>query len=113
MGGKTGGWFDGAGSTDGEKDSAVIESGKDFVEMKWGFAEPADVRADFSATRAPGNFCRGFVEVGVVERRTGAGIAAAFEELAMHVEDAAGTRLFVEIVDVLGAEKKAILEGLF
>lgn len=55
VGGETGGGLDGAGSADGEEDGAVVESGEDFVEVEWSFAEPADVGSDFSAAGAARN----------------------------------------------------------
>src|ERR1700757_4649134 len=81
--------------------------------MEGSFAEPADVRPDLAAAGAAGNFGWTFVEIDVIEGRKRAGVAAAFEELTVHMKDAAGTGLLVEIVDILGAEKKTIGDGVF
>jgi len=113
MGGKTGGGLDGARGADGEENSALVERGEDFVEMEGSFAEPADVRPDLSSAGAARDFDRGFIKVGVVEGCTGTGVATALEEFAVHVEDAAGAGLLVEIVDILRAEKETILQGFF
>lgn len=111
--GKTCRGLDGAGSADGKKNSAVIESEKNTIEFEGSFPEPADVRADGSATGAARKFEGRLVEGRIVERRAGAGIATALEKFTMHVNDAAGAGLLVEIVDVLGAEEKTIREGAF
>lgn len=111
--GVTGGGLDGAGSADSNKNSALVHSGKTFVKLERSFAEPADVWADFSAARAARNFDRRFVEIDVGEGRKRAGVAAAFEEFAVHVKDAPGPGLLVEIIYVLGAEKETIGERCF
>src|SRR6516164_2754892 len=103
---EAGSGFDTAGSADGEEEHRLIESGKNAIEVERGFAEPADVRADFAAARARREFAWGFVELSVVERGTGAGVAAAFEEFAVHVHDARGACLLVKVVDVLCAEEE-------
>jgi hypothetical protein len=59
------------------------------------------MRADLSATRAKRDFV---VDICVVEGHSTA-LAPALEQLAMHVERT-GSRLLVQIVDVLRAEKE-------
>jgi hypothetical protein len=81
--------------------------------MEGSFAEPADVRPDSAAAGAAGNFGGRFVEVDVIEGGKRAGVAPAFEELTVHMEDAAGTGPLVEIVDILGTEKKSTGDGVF
>ena len=110
---EAGGGFDAAGSADGEEERRFIESGENAIEVERSFAKPADVRADFATAGARGKFARGFVEFDVVERRTGAGVAAAFEEFAVHVHDARGACLLVKVVDVLCAEEETIGQGVF
>jgi hypothetical protein len=44
----------------------------------------------------------------VVEWEAGASLATALEELSVHVNEARRTRLLVQIVDILRAEKEAI-----
>lgn len=112
MSSEAGSGLDGAGSADGEEDLAIVESSKNAIEMKWSLAKPADVRPDFAAAGAQRKFGRGFVELRVVERRPRAGIAAAFEELSVHVNDVRGASLFVEIVDILRAEEQTVGERL-
>ena len=52
VGDKAGGGLDIAGSTDGHEDSAIFESCKDLLQMKWRFAEPTDMGADLAAAGA-------------------------------------------------------------
>ena len=110
---EAGGGFDAAGSADGEEERRFIESGENAIKVERSFAKPADVRADFATAGARRKFARGFVEFDVVERRTGAGVAAAFEEFAVHVHDARGACLLVKVVDVLCAEEETIGQGVF
>src|SRR5574337_770480 len=72
------------------------------------FAEPADVRPDASAAGAARDLA--LVSLPVVEGRTVAGVAAALEQLAMHVRDALRARLFVKIVHILGAEEQPLTD---
>ena len=110
---EAGSGLDTAGSADGKEERRFFECGKNAFEVEWGFAKPADVRANSAAAGAERKFAWRFVELRVLERRTGAGVAAAFEQFAMHVNDAGGAGLFVEMIDVLGAEKKTIGERVF
>ncbi len=76
-------------------------------------AEPADVGADAPATFAVRNLAGLLVQFVIGECGARATIAAALEELAMHVDEARGSSLLVQIVDVLGNEHEAIAELLF
>ncbi|MGC2506889.1 MAG: hypothetical protein WA369_09535 [Candidatus Acidiferrales bacterium] len=120
MGDEAGGGFDDAGGADGDEDGAEAEGLKDFVHAERGFAEPADVRANATAAMAarelggPSLRTAGkFVGIRVVEGRLFAGVAAAFEKFAVHVDDADRASLFVEIVDILRAEVQAVAEAFF
>lgn len=106
--GETGGGLDGAGSADGQEDATVIECRKDAAEFIRSLAEPANMGTDFTAAGAARDFARRFVQGGVVKRRTVTGIATAFEEFTVHVNDAPGASLLVEIVDILSAQEEAI-----
>ena len=53
------------------------------------------------------------VGIRVVEGRLWARVAAAFEKFAVHVDDADRAGLFVEIIDILGAEVEAVAEAAF
>jgi len=55
MGGKTGGGLDAAGGSDCDEEGTLIECAKDWLEFKWGLAEPADVRADLAPAGAAWN----------------------------------------------------------
>src|SRR5215469_13298381 len=110
---KAGSGLDTAGSADGQEERGLIEGRENAFEVEWGFAKPADVRANSAAAGAERKLGWRFVELRVLERRTGAGVAAAFEQFAMHVNDASGSGLLVEMIDVLGAEKKTIGERVF
>jgi hypothetical protein len=62
------------------------------------------------AARNPSwRFVAGIVE----ERRPPAGVATAFEKLAMHVKNMSGSGFFVQVVHVLRAEEEAIFELAF
>lgn len=105
------GRLDGAGSADGEEDGAVVESGVNFVHIVGNFAEPADVRTNLSATFATWESGgRLVVELSVFKGRAGTGIAAGFEEFAVHVNHAGGTAALVKVVDILGAKEQAVLQ---
>ncbi len=80
------------------------------VEVEGHFAEPADVRANPAAAFAAWNFGGRVVGAGVVKGRQAAGIATALEQLAVHVDDAGRAAPLVEIIDVLRAEKQAVLQ---
>ena len=112
MRGEAGGRFDTAGSPDGQEERRFIESGEDAIEVERGFSKPADVRANFASAGAERKFAWGFVELYVFERQAGAGVAAALEEFAVHVNYALGTSLLMEIVDVLRAQEQATGEGI-
>lgn len=109
--GETGGRFDGARSADGEKYSAAIECGKNALQVVGNFAEPADVRTNFSAAGTTRKFRSRFVEGSVFERWARARLTAALEEFAVHVVDALGAGFFVKVIDILRAEEKTIGEG--
>ena len=112
MSSEAGGGLDGAGGANGQEDRRIVESSKNEIEMKGSLAKPADVRPDFAAAGAQRKFVRGFVELRVFERRPRARITAAFEKLSVHVNDARGASLFVEIVDILRAEEQTAGERL-
>ena len=112
MSSEAGSRLDGAGSANGQEHRRIVESSKNEIEMKWSLAKPADVRPDFAVAGAQRKFGRGFVELRVVKRPPRTGIAAAFEELSVHVNDARGASLFVEIVDILRAEEQTAGERL-
>jgi hypothetical protein len=113
VGRETGGGLDGAGCADGQEDRATVEGGKDAIEFEGSFSEPTNVWTDLATAGATGKLSRRFVEGKVFERGKKAGVAATFEKFAVHVEDALRASLFMEIVDVLGAEEEAIRDGLF
>ena len=85
---------------------------KDAVQFVGYFPEPADVRADFASALAARYLRWGFVAGVIGERRPPASVAAALEKLAVHVKNVARSRLFVEVVDVLGAEEQAVRQPL-
>lgn len=104
--------LDNSRRADRSKQCARVERACDLVEAIGHFSEPANVRPDSSTAIAARNFGRRLVRACVVKRRTTAAFAAALEELAMHVNDAARTRLFVQAVDVLGAKEQAVSQRL-
>ena len=61
----------------------------------------------------PGSSEGWIVGARVRERRFLTRVAAALEELAVHVDDADRAGLFVEIIDILGAEVEAVAEAAF
>src|SRR5215469_8590120 len=74
---KAGSGLDTAGSADGQEERGLIEGRENAFEVEWGFAKPADVRANSAAAGAERKLGWRFVELRVLERRTGAGVAAA------------------------------------
>lgn len=108
--GKTGGRLNAAGGADSDEDGTIIECAKNLIEIERSLTKPADVRADFAPAGAAWNLAGRFVKRGVRERREGTGVATALEEFTVHVENALRARLLVKIVDVLRAEKKAVLQ---
>jgi hypothetical protein len=103
------GWLNYARCADSHEDRAFVQSAEDAIQLERHFAEPADVRANPSPAVAPGKLGWRIVGVGVAERRSGATIAAAFEEFAVHVDDIPRPCLLVQVIHVLRAEEQAIL----
>src|SRR5512143_1418499 len=108
VGYETGGGFDHARCSDGCEDGTRIKSGEDAVEFVGHLPEPADVRPDSASARTARDFRGRFVAGFIRKRRTAARIAPGLKELSVHVQNAFRSGLFVEIVDVLSAEKEAI-----
>ncbi len=113
VGDEAGGGFDDAGCPDGDEDGAEAERLIDFVHAEGDFAEPADVWANAAAAVAAGKLGGRIVGARVREGRFLARVAAALEKLAVHVDDADRSGLFVEIIDILRAEVEAVAEAAF
>jgi hypothetical protein len=95
------------------KERGLIQFAIDSIQFKRHFAKPADVRANPTAAFAPGDFGWRIVEICVVKWRAVATVATALEKLTVHVDNFPRTRLLVKAVYVLGADKEAILQGVF
>src|SRR4051794_9307374 len=77
--------------------------------MQRHLAEPDDVRPDLSATGAAFRYLV-LVRIAIDERRPSARLAAALEKVPMDVQDARGACLFVQVVDVLGADQEPVAD---
>jgi hypothetical protein len=91
------------------EDCAFVHSAEDAIQLERHFAEPADVRANPAAAVASGNLRWRIVGGRVVKWRSGASIAAAFEKLPVHMDDANRPSLLMKVIHVLRAEEQAIL----
>jgi hypothetical protein len=110
---ETGRGFYHAGGPDCDKKRACVERVDDLIHLKWGFAEPANVRANPTPAFASRNLGGRVVSSYVVKGHAPARVAAAFEQLAVHVNDALRSRPFVEIVDILCAKKESLSQSAF
>lgn len=99
------GWLDHARGTYCQEHRAFIESTENPIQLERHFAEPTDVGANPAATFALRQLRRRFIRILVFKWRAATGVAATLEELAVHVNDALRSCLFVQVVYVLGAEK--------
>jgi len=106
---ETGGGFDHARRAHGDEILTFVQRTEDAIQFERNLAKPADVRANPTATLAPGKLRWRIVGGRVVKWRSVASIAAAFEQFAVHVDDAHRPCLLVQVVYVLGAEEQAIL----
>jgi hypothetical protein len=106
---KAGGWLHHARCADSHEDRAFAQCAEDAIQLERRFAEPADVRSNATSAVAPGKLGWKIVGGRVVKWRSGASIAAAFKQFAVHVDDAHRPCLLVQVVYVLGAEEQAIL----
>ena len=112
MGDKARGWLDHARRAHSHEDRAFIEGTEDAIQLERHLAEPTDVRANPTAAVAPAKLGWRIVGVRVEERRSAACVTAAFEQFAVHVNDALRPGLLVQVVHVLGAEEYAIFQLL-
>ncbi len=110
---ETGSRFDHSGGSHSHIDRALIECVAYALQFERDLAKPADVGPNQSAALASGEFRRRLIGVRVAKGWTGAGVAAALEQFAMHVHDLLRPSLLVQIVDVLGAQKQAVAQRLF
>jgi hypothetical protein len=111
--GKAGGWLDHTRSAHSHEHRAFTQGTEDPVQSEGHFAEPADVRANPSATLATGNLGWRIIGVSVAKWRSAACIAAALVEFPVHMDHVFRSCLLVEVINVLRAEEKAFLEPLF
>ena len=107
---KARGRFDHARCAHSHEDRAFVECTEDAIQLERYLAEPADVRANLAAAFATGNLRWRIVGGRVAERGSGASIAAAFKQFAVHVDDVLRSCLLVQVVHVLRAEEKAVFQ---
>ena len=107
---KAGGWLDHSRCADSHEDRAFIQNAEDAIQLERHFAEPADMWANPTAAFAPGNFHGRIVGARVVKWRSGASIAAAFEKLAVHVNQLSGAGMLVQAIHILRAKKQPVPE---
>jgi len=88
MGAKARGWLDHARCTHSHEDGAFVYCAEDAIQFERHFAEPADVRANPSSALAAGKLRWRIVGIRVMKRCSAACVTAAFEKLAVHVDDA-------------------------
>lgn len=112
-GDEAGSGFDEAGSADSDEESAVVKRLIDFWDIVGHFAKPTDVWTDLSAAVAARDRARRIVGGGILEGSSVAAIAATFEEFAVHMDHAARAGLFMQIVYVLRAKEKTVLQQFF
>ena len=89
------------------------QPGIDAVHFKRHFSKPADMRTNPPAAVASGRLARRFISVRVFKRRAATGIAAAFEELSVHVDYIFRAGLLVQIIDILRADEQTVPESGF
>jgi hypothetical protein len=105
--------INGSRSANNQHDGSAVEFAINTFHVQRDLAEPDNVWADrLSAVPASGKVGGCLVER-LVWKRHIAPHAARLEELSMHVMDAMGTGAFVEVVDILCAEVKAVTYHLF
>jgi len=109
---ETGSRLDGAGSTDGKEDGAMVEGGVNLVEIIRDFTEPANVGTNLRAAVTARNGGGRLVELRVIKGRTGTGFAAGFEKFAVHVDGTRRAGQLMEIVDILRAEEEPVRESV-
>ena len=98
-------WFDHARGTYCHEHGALLQRPENLVQLERHFAEPTDVGTNATAACAARKPGRRLINIVVFKWRPATGVAAALEKLAMHVNDMLRSRLFVQMVYVLGAEK--------
>ncbi len=106
-------WLHNSRRAHSHQDRAFVQCFVDSIQLKRDFAEPANVRANPSAAVATRKLGWESIGVCVAERRSVAGVAAALEKLAVHVDDALRSCLLVQVVNILGADEKAVLQQVF
>src|SRR5262245_47115904 len=109
---KARGWLDHARRADGHEHRAFVQGAEDAIQFERHLAKPADVWANSAAAFAAWKLASRVVGVRVSKRRAAACVAAAAEEFAMHVDDALRSCLLMQVVHVLGAQKKAFSQSL-
>jgi len=107
--GETSCGFDHPRRAHGYEDRAFVECAEDSIQLERHFAKPADVRSNSTSAVAAGKLGWKIVGGRVVKWCSGASIAAALKQFAVHVDDAHRPCLLVQVVHVLGAEEQAIL----
>jgi hypothetical protein len=85
---KTRGWLDHARRAYSHEDRAFVECARDAIQLERHFAKPADVRSNATSAVAAGKLGWRIVGGCVVKWRSGASIAAAFKQFAVHVDNA-------------------------
>src|SRR3954451_1264465 len=94
--GETGRGVNGARASDGHEHVARRQRLDDAIHLERHLAEPADVRSNAPAAWAARDAGRIHVFAGILERSGVVALATAFEELAVHVHDAARTGTLVQ-----------------
>jgi len=101
--------LDDAGCSYGDEHGRFTERLKNSIQMIRYLAEPADVRPNLPTAITARNVGRRIVGFRVFKRAPFAAIAPALKQLAMHMNRAPRTSLFVQAVHILRTEKQAVL----
>jgi hypothetical protein len=80
--------FDHPRRAHGYEDRAFVECAEDSIQLERHFAKPADVRSNSTSAVAAGKLGWKIVGGRVVKWRSGASIAAALKQFAVHVDNA-------------------------
>src|SRR2546423_11628285 len=98
-------------AADGDEQIALVQLLEDPVHAERHLSEPDHVRTQLASTPIAA-WRNAVVSALVSKRRAIAGVAARLQELAVHVQDVARACPFVQRVDVLGTEEKAVPDFL-
>src|SRR5208282_3421035 len=106
--------IDGAAGTNDEHQRGFCNFALDARHLKGYFTEEHNMRAQTASARAATDLVEAGVDGAIVDRRAAAlALAAGFRKLAVHVDQIFTAGAFVQVVDVLRAEKKAAASTQF